>query len=332
MTPDEARHSLAVAEGEEEPVLLPAAVLSRLGKDDLPGDVAVQVGTQKDGVIHLAWEGKLYISGDAIVGEAEYIWTRKYWYSPLGLEQYMDLVRRAVETRHRVRGDVELTHYDDDGAFIQLLYTITTGQDNLGRAFEVAVGVAKEIEEAAAQAVDDVGKRVAEVAARLSGWGSEPLDQLVNKVETAQSTDDKGRSLEELASRLFESIPGFAVTGRLRTQTEEIDISILNDSAEPRLRRESALILAECKNWTGRCGKNEFVVFREKIENRNRRCSLGFLISWNGFTETVTKEMLRGSREDTLIVPITGEELRSAVRNGAILSVVLACWDKAVAL
>ena len=120
--------------------------------------------------------------------------------------------------------------------------------------------------------------------------------------------------------------------GRLRTATEEIDISVLNDSTEPRLRRESALILAECKNWTGRCGKNEFVVFKEKIENRNRRCSLGFLISWNGFTDTVTKEMLRGSREDTLIVPLTGEDIRSAVRHGDFGRALLQAWDKAVTL
>src|SRR6185295_6406435 len=120
-----------------------------------------------------------------------------------------------------------------------------------------------------------------------------PLDKLVEKVEAATSTDDKGRSLEELTSRLLEQVPGFTITGRIRTATEEIDISIVNDATEARLRRESALILAECKNWTSKCGKDEFVIFREKLENRKRRCSLGFLISWNGFTTTVSKEMLR---------------------------------------
>ena len=70
----------------------------------------------------------------------------------------------------------------------------------------------------------------------------------------------------------------------------------------------------------------------EKLENRNRRSSLGFLISWNGFTSTVTKEMLRGSREETLIVPITGEEIRAAVRNGDFLKELVACWDRAVTL
>jgi hypothetical protein len=122
------------------------------------------------------------------------------------------------------------------------------------------------------------------------------------------------------------------VTGRVRTETEEIDISALNDSSDARLRREGALILAECKNWTGKSGKNEFVTFHAKLENRSHRCTLGFLISWNGFSGTVTKEMLRGSREQILVVPVTGEDVRKAVRSGDFVTTLLQCWDKSVNL
>ena len=90
--------------------------------------------------------------------------------------------------------------------------------------------------------------------------------------------------------------------------------------------------MAECKNWSGKCGKDEFVIFREKLENRNRRCTLGFLISWNGFAGTVTKEMLRGSREDILIVPVIGKDIRTAVREGDFSKVLTECWDRAVHL
>lgn len=328
----QARRQLENAASNEDPVILPASLLSDLALEDLPEGAAFQVGTLKDGVCHLDWEGCLYRTGSVINAEAEHCWTRKYWYAPVGLEQYMDLIRRAVETRHRLRGDVEVTGYDDDGAYIQLHFEISTHEREPKKAFDKARKVSDELEEAAQHAADEVGKRVAEVAARLSGWGSEPLDKLVEKVELSQSTDDKGRSLEELASRLFEQIPGFTVTGRLRTATEEIDISIVNDATEPRFRRESAMILGECKNWSTKCDKDAFVVFREKLENRNRRCSLGFLISWNGFTSTVTKEMLRGSRDDTLIVPVTGEDIRVGVRSGNILKQLTRCWDSAVAL
>ena len=311
---------------------MPASVLPKLTIEDVPDGAKIQIGTMKEGVTHLDWNGTLGRDGDKIYGEADHTWTRKYWYLPLALEQYLDLVRRAVETRHRVRGDVELTDYDDDGAYVALRFRIDTEEKNVGMAYEAIRKIADEVEEAAEQAADEVGQRIAEVAARLSGWGSETLDALVDAVETARSADDKGRTLEELCSRLFGSVPGFAVTGRVRTETEEIDISVLNDSAEARLRREGALILAECKNWTGKCGKNEFVTFHAKLENRSQRCTLGFLISWNGFSGTVTKEMLRGSREQILIVPIAGEDIRSAVRTGDFPRTLLQCWDQAVNL
>lgn len=190
--------------------------------------------------------------------------------------------------------------------------------------------VEAEVLETAEQAADEVGRRTAEIAARLSGWGAEPFDRLVDAIESASTADAKGRALEELSSRLFSSVAGFTVTGRIRTETEEIDISVLIDSADPRLRRESAIILVEYKNWTGKCGKNEFVLFLQKIENRNQRSSLGFLVSWNGFAETVTKEMLRGSREGLLVVPLTGQDLREAVRTGDFLHILLDRWEKAV--
>jgi hypothetical protein len=332
MTADDARSLLVAGAGEDEPVLLPPAVLPQLTLEDIPPDTFVEVGVPRDGILHVEWSGRLYREGDEIVGETDYTWTRKYWYAPIGLEQYLDLVRRGVEVRQKAHGDVTLSNFDDDGAYIHLNFTISTGEKNLGKAYESARRVCEELEEPSEQASEEIGKQIAALAARLSGWGSESLDALVQAVENAQTTDDKGRSLEELCSRLFETVSGLSVSGRVRTATEEIDITIVNDSLEPRLRRESALLLAECKNWTGKCGKDEFVVFREKIENRNRRASLGFLISWNGFTSTVTKEMLRGSREGVLIVPIAGKDLRAAVRDGDFSRALTQCWDAAVQL
>lgn len=244
----------------------------------------------------------------------------------------MDLVRRAVEARHRTHGDVEVTHHDDDGAYVHLIFSIRTEDYNLGRAFDTVRKIAAEIEETAQQATDEVSRRITEIAARLSGWGTASLDALVDRVGTAASNEEKGRSLEELCSRLFGGIPGFLVTQRILTETEEVDLAIRNGSPVAPFNREEALILAECKNWSGRCGKDELVLFRQKVENRSQRSSLGFLISWNGFAGTLTKEMLRSSRERALIVPVTGKEIRAAVRGGNFADVLAACWEAAVNL
>jgi len=79
-----------------------------------------------------------------------------------------------------------------------------------------------------------------------------------------------------------------------------------------------------------KCGKNELVLFKEKMENRKGRCSLGFLVSWNGFKVTVTKEMLRGSHERVLLVPIDGHPIRAAVRENSFADCVIRAWEAAI--
>lgn len=140
-----------------------------------------------------------------------------------------------------------------------------------------------------------------------------------SKYEEAQMQEDihrKGRALEELTAALFESIDGFIVTDRVRTETEEIDIVIRNESKHPFWEKEDQIILAECKNWkTKKVGKNEFVLFMDKMENRSGRCRLGFLICTEEFAGTIEKSMLRSSKTDLLVVPINGERLRRLIET-----------------
>ena len=127
----------------------------------------------------------------------------------------------------------------------------------------------------------------------------------------AEETNRKGKALETLVAALFSTVEGFVEVDRnINTQDEEIDIVYRNESKHPTWQKESSLILVECKNWISkRVGKNEFVLFQEKIENRSGRCQLGFLICVEEFADTVTKEMLRSSKSDLLVVPINGEKL-----------------------
>lgn len=164
-------------------------------------------------------------------------------------------------------------------------------------------------------------------------WELKPLDRLLDSVAISKTANEKGKSLEDLLVRLFSDSPSFSVNEiRTITETEEIDIMVLNKSADPRFMRESAILLVECKNWSGKCGKNEFVIFKEKIENRKSRCSLGFLISWNGFAETVTKEMLRGSREEALIIPLDGNDIKKAAYENQFEQTLANAWDRAISV
>jgi len=140
------------------------------------------------------------------------------------------------------------------------------------------------------------------------------------KYETVQQFEDaqkKGKALEDLSAALFASVEGFIQIDRnANTATEEIDIVFRNESRDPSWQKESEIILVECKNWKSqRVGKNEFVLFKEKIENRYGRCNLGFLICAADFAETIAREMLRSSKTDLLIVPINGDDLRQLVES-----------------
>lgn len=153
---------------------------------------------------------------------------------------------------------------------------------------------------------------------------------LITLVERATESDLKGRALEELVSKLFSTISGLKVETRTRTATEEIDLSIFNDTTDGFLAKEGAVILAECKNWLGKCGRDEFSLLEKKAENRRERCSLSFLISWNGFTGTIDKELLRSSRQRLVIVPLTGNDLRKAVADQNFFEVIQAAWRDTV--
>lgn len=332
MTKDEAVAAIADATGSDEPVFLPKSVLQHLQAKDILPDTMVSVGQPVNGIMHVEWDGHFYTERGVLLAQCQYIWTRKYWDAPLGMPFYLDLVKRAIETRERLDQDVRFLSWDDDGAYIHLSFECLSLPDNLGRAYEEVLLRISRLEEAAESAAQNAGVITAEIAQAVSGWGKHPVEQLVQTVDSAKTTDEKGRSLEELVARLFGTVPGFTVSGRLRTETEEIDITVLNNSDDPRLKREEAVILVECKNWSSKCGKNEFVIFKEKIENRKGRCSLGFLVSWNGFAETVTKEMLRGSHERLLVVPMEGTQICDAVRQGQFLPALTAAWDRAITI
>ena len=131
-----------------------------------------------------------------------------------------------------------------------------------------------------------------------------------------EDVNRKGKALETLVASLFSSVEGLVEVDRnINTETEEI-ITFSNESLHPRWQKESSLILVECKNWLSkRVGKNEFVLFKEKIENRSGRCRLGFLVCVEEFADTVTKEMLRSSKNDLLVVPIDGQQLKQVVES-----------------
>ena len=162
---------------------------------------------------------------------------------------------------------------------------------------------------------------------RGEGLPAQPLgpefSSMLTEVGSAKTANLKGKALEKLMVALFSTIKGFKVEAGPRTKTEEIDLFVENGSDEPGLRSEGSVILVECKNWSKKCGKDEYVLFQQKMVNRRTRCTIGFLVSWKGFAKTISLERLRSTRDATLVVLLDGEQVTNAIRDGNFLDCLM---------
>ncbi len=140
---------------------------------------------------------------------------------------------------------------------------------------------------------------------------------LLARVDSATTPQEKGSALEQLVAAAVQQVPNFTILERnCNTETEEIDISVLNGSSDPLFSREGPLVLVECKNWGRNTPRAEISSFEGKIRNRRQRCTLSYFVSWADLSRKAHLELLRFSREDFVIVPINGSSLRGAVVAG----------------
>ncbi|WP_078549269.1 hypothetical protein [Litchfieldia alkalitelluris] len=149
------------------------------------------------------------------------------------------------------------------------------------------------------------------------------LKRLINYIENEKDANKKGKYLETFVEIFFNQISGLKVIStNLRNDLEEIDIVISNESSEGFFTKMSNLILGECKNWNTKVvGKNELVIFKDKIDSRNGQVNIGFFISWHGYAKTFYEKLYRYS-DNRIIIPLTGEDLKKAVESSDYFGVI----------
>jgi ActR/RegA family two-component response regulator len=131
------------------------------------------------------------------------------------------------------------------------------------------------------------------------------------RVRTEADRNRKGKLLEELVKDLFRATPGFEkVKTRLDNEIEEIDVVVENRSDDPLWKNDGAsYLLAECKNWSSRCGSSEIASFHNKLTTKYGRARTGFFIAPGGFTAAFHEARAAHKTGDVLVIPIDGEAL-----------------------
>jgi CheY-like chemotaxis protein len=224
--------------------------------------------------------------------------------NPTGGDKGINIIRDIVPTGAKV---IVATAYADDlmieRAFRDGAYDYLEKTQRLPTLLRIKVRNA--VEAVQANRIADMSADEREAAIR-EGWQA---------VQTETDKHRKGKLLEDLMVLLFKTIPGFKNGGtRRRSQEEEIDLFIRNESQDPFWARDqSQYVIVECKNWSGPVGAPEFSSFKEKIQNRFDRCRLGFFVAVGGFTKGFDWKTQKNPALSTLVVAVGPEDIQELV-------------------
>ena len=136
------------------------------------------------------------------------------------------------------------------------------------------------------------------------------LDAALTRALQAKTNVEKGVSLEVLVALFLSQIDNFEVNDiGISNRTQQMDVLVHNRSVGGMLG-SSPLVLAEAKNWRKKkVGTNEHALFLRKLNSRNGRAKLGFLVTTGKITAGVALEARRDSMDGTIIVFVDGVEL-----------------------
>ena len=122
-----------------------------------------------------------------------------------------------------------------------------------------------------------------------------------------------GRRLEELVLRLMSSVPGFIEVARnLRTESEELDVVVRNESTDGLWSKQPAYFLCEAKSWSKKVGTPEVSWMADKVGRRKEAC-LGFFFAARGFSEPVRARVDEYRSQGLAMIMVDDQDLAELV-------------------
>ena len=217
---------------------------------DIPVDVEIEIcELDAKGIRHIELEGTFKKQNGKLYLNMAHDWYRKWWTAPLGMAHHINLIKRLVEFRQKEEKNIEGIEFDDEGDWCHLYYSIAIPDNTktLYQAYDFGLDFSIWKDRILHSVQNRIGSIVNEIANEYSSFKSLEFPELIERVGNETNSNIKGRLLEELMCKFFSFIKGFEVIERLKTETEEIDLVILNKSTAPIWQKESSLILVECK-------------------------------------------------------------------------------------
>lgn len=137
----------------------------------------------------------------------------------------------------------------------------------------------------------------------------------------------KGLNFEEVASYFIDNVTGLKITGRrVKTGTQEIDLSAINVSLDNNLWEMGAYILIECKNWTKKVNIGVIRGLSHISELKGNKTTI--LFSANGLTKDAEKEIIRTAVNGKFILSITKDELYNVKSKEECYNLLIEKWKE----
>lgn len=155
-----------------------------------------------------------------------------------------------------------------------------------------------------------------------------------DRVRTETDRNRKGLLLEELVRLLFRATPGFErVETRVKNELEEIDIVVENRSDDPIWVKDgSSYVLGECKNWSSKCGPQEYSSFHRKLTTKYGRVTTGLFFAVGGFSDAFHAQRAadKTAANKALVVPVDRADLDIWITSDDRLGVLTELYKRAV--
>jgi CheY-like chemotaxis protein len=142
--------------------------------------------------------------------------------------------------------------------------------------------------------------------------------------ETKNETDTyiKGQRFENFISLLFGSFGYKEIIKRVKDiSLNEVDLIIRNEIDDIFLNKQGSYILIECKNKPEtKVGKNDFIIFKSKLENTNGLARMGFIVTSGFISRNTYIEAVRDSKSDSKIFFLSNPEIEQLINASDKLS------------
>jgi response regulator receiver domain len=164
---------------------------------------------------------------------------------------------------------------------------------------------------------------------------SEINNALIENYAQAKNEPDnykKGERFEHFVSLLFQSIGFNNISKRVKDQSaNEVDLIIRNEIDDIFINKFGKYILVECKNKPKeQIGKNDVILFKEKLAHTNGLSELGIFATTGNFTKTARTEIIRSSGENRKILFLSNIEFERIILSDDKLSAFKSIIDEQV--